>query len=39
MDIQKYRSNKIKNLNKYEIKAIAKNVIDYVEVNKFRLLF
>lgn len=39
MGIQKYRSNKIKNLDKYEIEAIAKKVIDYVELNKFRLLF
>lgn len=39
MGIQKYRSNKIKNLDKYEIEAIAKKVIDYVELNKYRLLF
>lgn len=39
MSIQKYRSNKIKKLDKYEIEAIAKKVIDYVELNKYRLIF
>lgn len=39
MGIQKYRLNKIKNLDKYEIEAIAKKVIDYVELNKYRLIF
>lgn len=39
MCIKNYRANKIRKLDKYEIEAVAKKIIDYIEINKFRLLF
>lgn len=38
-DIGKYRTKKIKKMDGFEIQAIGEKILDYVEKNKYELIF
>ncbi len=38
-DIGKYRTKKIKKMDKFAIQAIGEKILDYVEKNKYELIF